>query len=83
VGKIILYALLAAYFVGFGLLATVRPEKVRNFYMRQYASVLGGMKKPGEPAGWERLVPRASVFRFFGLASLLASVLIIYFLFRG
>lgn len=81
--RIILYTLFAAYFAAFGVFSTVWPEKVRAFYIRQYMSVLGGVKNLFDPAILEKLFPRVSVFRFLGITSLLASILITYFLFRG
>ena len=79
----ILYLLFATYFAAFGVLSTFWPEKVRGFYIRQYTSVLGSLKQSGDPASWGRLFPRASVFRLFGITSLLASVLVVYAWLRG
>jgi len=80
--RIILQLLVATYFAAFGVLSIIRPEKVRDFYIRQYTRGLGNLKKLGDPTGWDRYFPRASVLRIFGIISLLASILIIYSLLR-
>ncbi|HST52382.1 MAG TPA: hypothetical protein VLJ61_10275 [Pyrinomonadaceae bacterium] len=80
--KTILYLLGASYLAVFGVFATVRPAKVRDFCVRQYASALGDLLKSGDSSGLDRYVPRATAFRVFGLTSLVASALIVYFLFR-
>jgi hypothetical protein len=74
----VLYLLFAAYFVAIGILATVWPEKVRAFFIRQYMSVLGGLKELIGPDTLEKLFPRVFLFRLFGITSLLASALVVY-----
>jgi hypothetical protein len=74
----ILYLLFASYFAGFGILFTIRPEKVRDFIVRQYTIALSSLKELGVSFSVDRYIPRASLFRAMGAASLIASVLIIY-----
>ncbi len=73
-----LYLLFAVYFAAIGVLATVWPGKLRAFFIRQYMSVLGGLKDLVGPDTLEKLFPRASLFRLFGITSLLASALVVY-----
>lgn len=70
--------LFAAYFAAIGVLATVWPGKVRAFFIRQYMSVLGGLKELVGPDTLEKLFPRVFLFRLFGITSLLASALVVY-----
>jgi hypothetical protein len=79
----ILYLSVATYLAVFGVLVTIWPEKVRAFYVRQYTRGLGSLKKLGDPTSWERLFPRASVFRLFGITSLLTFVVVVYAWLRG
>ena len=80
--KIILTSLSALYLVVFGVVAVVRPAKIRNFCVRQYASALNGMQKSGFSFDAEKLAPRASTFRLFGVTSLVLAALLVYTLLR-
>jgi hypothetical protein len=75
--RTVLYLSFAAYFAAVGVIATVWPAQVRAFFIRQYMSVLGGLKDVLGPA-LEKHFPRASLFRLFGVTSLLACAVVVY-----
>ncbi len=71
------------YLAAFGLLAVARPERVRDFYHRQYSRGLGDLKRWPGLARWAEYRPKASLFRLFGLFSLCSSALLAYAWLRG
>jgi hypothetical protein len=72
-----------AYFAAFGLLSMIWPEKVRDFYRRQYSKGLGDLKKWPGVSRLTQYSPRASLFRLFGALSLCSSLLLAYALLNG
>jgi hypothetical protein len=71
------------YFAVFGLLSLIWPEKVRDFYRRQYSKGLGDLKKWPGVSRLTQYNPRASMFRLFGALSLCSSLLLAYALLNG
>jgi hypothetical protein len=71
------------YFAVFGVLSIIWPEKVRDFYRRQYSKGLGDLKKWPGAARLTQYNPRASLFRLFGALSLCSSLLLAYAWLKG
>jgi hypothetical protein len=71
------------YFAAFGVLSLIWPDKVCDFYRRQYASVLRDSKKWAGASRLTQYKPRASLFRLFGALSLCSSVLLAYAWLKG
>ena len=73
----------AAFFAAFGVLATIWPNKVRDYQTRQYMRGLDGLKRFGLPLRWSPVIPHTFMFRLFGMLFLFASALTILALLRG
>ena len=71
------------YLAVFGLLSIIWPEKVRDFYRRQYSKGLGDLSKLPGVARLTQYNPRASLFRLFGVLSLSSSLLLAYAWLKG
>jgi hypothetical protein len=71
------------YLAVFGLLSIIWPEKVCDFYQRQYAKGLGDLKKWPAVARLTQFRPRASLFRLFGALSVCSSLLVAYAWLKG
>jgi hypothetical protein len=80
--KTVLISLSVLYLFVFGVIAAIRPVWIRAFCVRQYASVLSGVEKSGLSFDVEKLAPRASTFRIFGVISLALAALLLYTLLR-
>jgi hypothetical protein len=71
------------YFTVFGLLSIIWPEKVRDYYLRNYRRGLNNIKNWPSVSRWERYYPGAQWFRFFGVLGLASSLLLAYAWFKG
>ena len=78
--KTALAAAAIIYFAAFGLVSTIRPEKVRDYYYKQFRAGLGRVTKL---SGFERYYPRAPWFRLFGIFSLASALLLVYALLKS
>ena len=81
--KNIIAVVAIVYFAAFGVLSVIWPEKVRDFYRRQYSSGLGDLKKWPGVSRLAEYSPRTSLFRLFGALSLCSSVLLAYAWLKG
>jgi hypothetical protein len=81
--KDILAVLAFIYFAVFGLLSLIWPEKVRDFYRRQYSKGLRDLSKLPGVARLTQYNARASLFRLFGALSLFSSLLLAYAWLKG
>jgi hypothetical protein len=81
--KNILAVAAITYLGVFGILAIIRPAKVRDFYLRQYSKGLGDLSKFPGVSRLTQYSPRASMLRIFGALSLCASLLLAYEWLKG
>ena len=81
--KNIIAVVAIVYFAVFGLLSIIWPEKVRDFYRRQYSKGLGDLNKLPGVSRLTQYNPRASLFRLFGALSLSSSLLLAYAWLKG
>jgi hypothetical protein len=81
--KTVFAVVVIGYLAVFGVLSIVRPERVRDFYRRQYSKGLGGSKKLPGVSRLTQYNPSASTLRLFGAFSLCSSLLLAYEWFKG
>jgi len=69
-------------FLIFGLLCCLVPESVRDYYFNNFVKGVSGLKKWIDLSNWIDSYPGIWFFRVFGIASLIAAVLILYAVIR-
>ena len=73
----------AVWFAAFGVLAIIRPNKVRDYYARHRMRGVEDLKRLGLPFPWRLVFLPPFMFRLFGVLFLFASALVILALLRG
>ena len=78
--EIVVAILALVIFLTIGLLCLIMPDKVRQYYLKDY--VRGLIIVRLDPSFWIRHFPNNLAFRISGVISVAAAILILYLLLR-
>ncbi len=81
--RTIVGVVLVVYFGAFGIVAIIRPEKVREFYQRQASVSMDYLKKWPAVSRMNPTQARPILYRLFGVLSLSLSLLLVYNWLKG